>query len=228
MKHIVFLTGAGISADSGLKTFRDSDGLWEGHSIDEVASIDGWVQNKEKVLRFYNIRREQAAAAVPNDAHLSITKLENKYRVTVITQNVDDLHERAGNSNVIHLHGLLREARSEMDEDVVTDIGSNPIYPGDLAADGSQLRPNIVWFGEAVPKIEIAAKKAAEADIFIVVGTSLAVYPAAGLVHYVKQSIPKYIVDPKIPETGLSERWTHIQKRASDGLPQLVNRLINE
>lgn len=227
MKHIVLLTGAGISADSGLKTFRDADGLWEGHRIDEVASIDGWYQNKEKVLQFYNIRRAQAATAEPNNAHLSITLLEKKYQVTVITQNVDDLHERAGNSNVIHLHGLLREARSENNEDLVTDISSKPINLGDLAEDGSQLRPNIVWFGEAVPKIEIAAHKVAEADIFIVVGTSLAVYPAAGLIHYTKSSIPKYIVDPKSPEIGLSEEWTHIQKKAKEGMPLLVNKLMN-
>lgn len=227
MEHIVLLTGAGISAESGLKTFRDADGLWEGHSINEVASIDGWFQDKQKVLHFYNIRRAQAAEAEPNEAHLSITELEKKYRVTVITQNVDDLHERAGNSTVIHLHGLLREARSETDEDLITDIGAKPILLGDLAADGSQLRPNIIWFGEAVPKIEIAAKTVAEADIFIVVGTSLAVYPAAGLIHYTKQSIPKYIVDPKVPEIVLSNEWTHIQTKAKEGMPQLVNRLIN-
>lgn len=228
MKHIVLLTGAGISADSGLKTFRDADGLWEGHSIDEVASIEGWIQNKQKVLNFYNVRREQAANAEPNDAHLSITELEKKYHVTVITQNVDDLHERAGNSNVIHLHGILRQARSETNEELITDIGAKPIKFGDLAEDGSQLRPNIVWFGEAVPIIEIAAQKVAEADIFIVVGTSLAVYPAAGLIHYTKNTIPKYIVDPKIPEIGLSNEWTHIQKKANEGMPQLVNRLIIE
>lgn len=228
MEHIVFLTGAGISADSGLKTFRDSDGLWEGHSIDEVASIDGWIRNKEKVLHFYNVRREQAAEAEPNEAHLSITKLEKKYRVTVITQNVDDLHERAGNSNIIHLHGLLREARSERNENLITDIGSKPINPGDLSEDGAQLRPNIVWFGEAVPKIEIAALEVAKADIFIVVGTSLAVYPAAGLIHNANKMIPKYIIDPKIPEIRLSQKWTHIQEKAKDGLPILVNKLINE
>lgn len=226
MQHIVLLTGAGISADSGLKTFRDAGGLWEGHSIDEVASIDGWVQNKEKVLQFYNIRREQAAKAKPNEAHFSITQLEKKYRVTVITQNVDDLHERAGNSNVLHLHGLLRQSRSEVDEELVTDIGANPIHLGDLAKDGTQLRPNIVWFGEPVPNIEIASKVVSEADIFIVVGTSLAVYPAAGLIHYTKRTIPKYIIDPKLPESSLSNEWTHIQKKAKTGLPQLVNQLI--
>ena len=226
MQHIVLLTGAGISADSGLKTFRDAGGLWEGHSIDEVASIDGWIQNKEKVLNFYNIRREQAAKAKPNEAHFSITQLEKKYRVTVITQNVDDLHERAGNSNVLHLHGLLRQARSEVDENLITDIGANPIYQGDLAEDGTQLRPNIVWFGEPVPSIEKASQVVSDADIFIVVGTSLAVYPAAGLIHYTKSTIPKYIIDPKLPESSLSNEWTHIQKKAKTGLPLLVNQLI--
>lgn len=226
MQQIVLLTGAGISADSGLKTFRDAGGLWEGHSIDEVASIDGWIQNKQKVLNFYNIRREQAAIAIPNQAHLAITKLETKYQVSVITQNVDDLHERAGNSNVLHLHGMLCQARSEVDEDLITDIGADPINLGDLAEDESQLRPNIVWFGEPVPNIEKASQVVAKADIFIVVGTSLAVYPAAGLIHYTKKMIPKYIIDPKLPEIKLSDEWTHIQKKAKTGLPQLVNELI--
>lgn len=225
MQHIVLLSGAGISADSGLKTFRDAGGLWEGHSIDEVALIDGWTQNKQKVLNFYNLRREQAASAKPNEAHYSITELEKKFRVSVITQNVDDLHERAGNSDVLHLHGLLRQARSEIDQDLITDIGAKPIKIGDLAEDGNQLRPNIVWFGEPVPNIEKASQLVADADIFIVVGTSLAVYPAAGLIHYTKKSISRYIIDPKLPEISLSDEWTHIQKKAKSGLPQLVNQL---
>lgn len=226
MLHIVLLTGAGISADSGLKTFRDAGGLWEGHSIDEVASIDGWNQDKQKVLHFYNLRREQAAKANPNEAHLCITKLESNFRVSVITQNVDDLHERAGNSVVLHLHGLLRQARSEVDEDLISEVGANPINLGDLAEDGNQLRPNIVWFGEAVPNMEKAIQIVATADIFIVVGTSLGVYPAAGLIHYTKNSIPKYIIDPRLPEIILSDEWTHIQKKANTGLPKLVNQLI--
>tara|TARA_R100001143_G_scaffold53522_1_gene49002 strand:+ start:2008 stop:2691 length:684 start_codon:yes stop_codon:yes gene_type:complete len=226
VQHIVLLTGAGISADSGLKTFRDAGGLWEGHRIDEVASIDGWNQDKQKVLNFYNRRREQASKAKPNEAHHSITKLEKKYRVSVITQNVDDLHERAGNSTVLHLHGLLREARSEVDETLITDIGANAINIGDFSEDGSQLRPNIVWFGEPVPNIEKASYIVAEADILMVVGTSLAVYPAASLIHYTKKSIPKYIVDPKLPEISLSDEWTHIQNKAKAGLPELVNQLI--
>ncbi len=228
MQHIVVLTGAGISAASGLKTFRDSGGLWEGHSIDEVASIDGWHRNKQKVLDFYNKRREQAALAKPNEAHKSITKLEEKFQVTVITQNVDDLHEKAGNGHVIHLHGLLREARSEKDPELITDIGANPIQIGDLASDGAQLRPNIVWFGEPVPMIEIAAEFVMKSDIFIVIGTSLAVYPAAGLIHYTKNSIPKYIIDPNIPELTVGEDWSHYKEGADTGMPKLVQKLLED
>lgn len=228
MQHIVVLTGAGISADSGLKTFRDAGGLWEGHSIDEVASIDGWYRNKEKVLHFYNIRREQAAKAKPNEAHLAITELEQKYRVTVITQNVDDLHEKAGSSDIIHLHGLLREARSEKNPDLITDIGNNVIRLGDLAADGSQLRPNVVWFGEPVPMIEVAAQKVPQADIFIVIGTSLAVYPAASLIHYTNKNSSKYIIDPKSPDLELDRNWNHIKKNAAIGMPDLVKKLLEK
>lgn len=226
MQQIVVLTGAGISAESGLKTFRDSGGLWEGHSIDEVASIDGWLKNKEKVLDFYNKRREQAFSAIPNPAHIAIQSLESHFDVTVITQNVDDLHEKAGSTNVIHLHGLLREARSENDPDVVIDIGGNPIQVGDLASDGSQLRPNIVWFGEPVPMIEMAAGWVRKADIFIVVGTSLAVYPAAGLIHYTKKGIPKYIIDPNIPELGMADGWNQIRQGAALSMPELAQKLL--
>lgn len=228
MQHIVVLTGAGISAASGLKTFRDSGGLWEGHSIDEVASIDGWYRNQQKVLDFYNKRREQAALAKPNEAHKAITKLEKKFQVTVITQNVDDLHEKAGNGNVIHLHGLLREARSEKDPDLITDIGAKPIHIGELASDGSQLRPNIVWFGEPVPMIEVAAEIVMKADIFIVIGTSLAVYPAAGLIHYTRDLIPKYIIDPNIPELTVGEEWIHYREGADTGMPKLVQKLMDQ
>lgn len=226
LQHIVVLTGAGISADSGLKTFRDSGGLWEGHSIDEVASIDGWVRDKKKVLEFYNKRREQASLAEPNAAHTAITGLEEKFQVTVITQNVDDLHEKAGTNNVVHLHGMLREARSENDPDLISDIDSNPIQIGDLASDGKQLRPNVVWFGEPVPMIEIAAEIVMKADIFIVIGTSLAVYPAASLIHYTKKNIPKYIIDPSIPDLTTGEEWTHINEAAATGMPKLAEELI--
>lgn len=226
--EIVVLSGAGISAESGLSTFRDSGGLWEGYDIEEVATIYGWVQNKEKVLEFYNTRRKQAADAKPNPAHKAIASLEEKFDVTVVTQNVDDLHERAGSSHVIHLHGLLKEARSENDESIVIEIGSAPIMPGDKASDGSQLRPNVVWFGEPVPMIETAAEVVAVADIFIVIGTSLAVYPAAGLVDFTREGIPKYIIDPSVPELFSYEGWNHIRKKASEGMTELKQILMNK
>jgi NAD-dependent deacetylase len=226
--NVVVLSGAGMSADSGLATFRGSGGLWEGYDIEDVASIDGWYRNKQRVLEFYNKRREQAAGAMPNEGHKAISDLEEKFNVTVVTQNVDDLHERAGSTNVVHLHGLLREARSEENPDYIVDIGEKPIRLGDKAPDGSQLRPNIVWFGEAVPMIEIAAEAVMKADIFMVVGTSLAVYPAAGLVNYTKKKIPKFVVDPSVPEMYLSDEWEHIKKGAAKGLPELKETLIEK
>lgn len=225
MSHIVVLSGAGISADSGLATFRDSGGLWENHDITEIASIEGWYRNKEKVLEFYNKRREQLFKVDPNPGHFAIANLEDEFDVTVVTQNVDNLHERAGSTNVLHLHGLLSEARSEKDPDLITEIGSKPIKLGDKASDGSQLRPNVVWFGEPVPMIEQAAEAVMNADIFIVVGTSLAVYPAASLVHYVDDDIPKYLVDPSETEMRLTEDWKHIQETAAVGLPKLTRKL---
>lgn len=227
MKKLVVLTGAGISAESGLKTFRDSGGLWEGFSIEEVATIDAWYANPERVNEFYNFRRAEAANSRPNAGHLALKELESFFNVIIITQNVDDLHEKAGSSNVIHLHGMLRQARSESDPDLITDIGDAPILTGDKAADGSRLRPNIVWFGEAVPMMETAAKIVSEADLFIVTGTSLAVYPAAGLIHFAKEGIPKYIVDPKKPEIYLDDEWDHIIDTAASGLPELAGKLLN-
>lgn len=225
MSHIVVLSGAGISADSGLATFRGAGGLWEGYDITEVASIEGWYQDKEKVLEFYNRRREQLIKAVPNPGHVAIANLEEEFDVTVVTQNVDNLHEQAGSTNVLHLHGLLSEARSEDDPDLIIEIGTDPIKLGDKASDGSQLRPNVVWFGEPVPMIEPAAEIVMNADIFIVVGTSLAVYPAASLVHYVNDDIPKYLVDPSETELRLTEDWEHIQETAAAGLPKLARKL---
>lgn len=222
---LVVLTGAGISAESGLATFRDSGGLWEGFDVHEVASIDGWYANPNKVLDFYNLRRKQVAEASPNNAHLGLKKLEEFYEVTIITQNVDDLHEKAGSSKVIHLHGELTKARSENNPDEVIDIGYEEIKLGDKSADGSQLRPAIVWFGEMVPMIEKAAIKVMEADILLVIGTSLAVYPAAGLINYAKDGIPKYIIDPSIPELYSYYGWTHIKKTASEGVSELVRKL---
>ena len=229
MKHaekIVVLTGSGISAESGLATFRDSGGLWEGYDINEVASIEGWYANPEKVLDFYNLRREQAARATPNKAHTALAELEEHYEVVVVTQNVDDLHERGGSSKVLHLHGELRKARSERNPDEVIDIGSKPIKLGDTSEDGTQLRPAIVWFGEMVPMIEQAAVEVSTANIFVVIGTSLAVYPAAGLTNYAHPEATKYIVDPSVPDLMSYHGWKHIQKNASDGVTELVKELI--
>jgi len=227
-KHVVVLSGAGISADSGLATFRDSGGLWEGYDIEDVASISGWYRDQVTVLDFYNKRRKQAYDAQPNDGHYAIANLEEVFDVTVVTQNVDDLHEKSGSSKVIHLHGMLRQARSENDPNLVIDIGNKPIKPGDKAPDGTQLRPNVVWFGEPVPMIETAAEAVSNADIFIVVGTSLAVYPAAGLIHYVDDSIPKFLVDPSKPDLHMGDDWEHIQKNAAVGLPELADKLLND
>jgi len=226
MTKVVVLTGAGISAESGLSTFRDSGGLWEGYNIEEVASIDAWYQDREKVLDFYNKRREQAFKAKPNEAHYSIAKLEEKFDVTVITQNVDDLHERSGSKKVLHLHGILRQARSELDETLIIDVGEAPINLGDKAPDGAQLRPNIVWFGEPVPMIEAAAQKVAEAELFIVVGTSLVVYPAAGLVDFTKPGIPKYIIDPSTPQLYSFNNWIHIKEKAVKGVPSITKKIL--
>jgi NAD-dependent deacetylase len=226
---IVILSGAGVSADSGLATFRDSGGLWEGHDVMDVASPEGWRRNKELVLQFYNARRRQLENAQPNPAHYAIAKLEEKFDVTVITQNVDDLHERAGSSRIIHLHGELKKARSTADPSLVYDIGYKDISIGDKCGKGSQLRPHIVWFGEMVPAMEEAAYIASEADIFIVVGTSLVVYPAAGLVQYAPYDTPIYIVDPVKPEL-YSARYslTFIEKKASEGMPELAEKLLSE
>lgn len=228
MKHMVILSGSGISAESGLKTFRDSGGLWEGYNVHEVASIDGWYKDKKKVLDFYNLRRVQAHNAEPNAAHCTLAGLEKHFKVTIITQNVDDLHERGGASEVIHLHGLLKQARSEDDPDLVIDIGARPIALGDTAPDGAQLRPNVVWFGEPVPMMEKAASVVMQADIFVVVGTSLAVYPAAGLVDYLKPGAEKYIVDPSMPELISMDGWTHYRQNATTGVPKLADKLIEE
>lgn len=228
MVHVVVLSGAGVSAESGLATFRDSGGLWEGYDIEEVASIEGWHRNRSKVLGFYNLRREQAAKAHPNEGHYSLSRLEEKCKVTIVTQNVDDLHERAGSTRVMHLHGRLREARSEKDPAMITDIGSKPIHIGDKASDGAQLRPNIVWFGEPVPMIEAAASEVSKADIFIVVGTSLVVYPAAGLIDFVPFDAPKYIVDPSVPDLYSLDGWTHIREGAAAGLPIVVKQILTD
>lgn len=225
---IVVISGAGISAESGLATFRDSGGLWEGYDVNEVASIDGWNKDPQKVLDFYNKRRKQAAEAIPNEAHKSLAHLEAHFEVSVITQNVDDLHERAGSTKVLHLHGELKKARSVNDESHIIEVGSSPINLGDHAKDGSQLRPHIVWFGEMVPMMEQAALEVSEADILIVVGTSLAVYPAASLVQYTDERIPKYIIDPSEPQLYDKTGWTHFQEKAGTGVHKLSEFLIRE
>ena len=232
MKTIVVLTGAGVSAESGVSTFRDSDGLWENHRVEDVASIEGWYRNPSVVLDFYNERRAQLATVKPNAAHLAIAALEDEYKVTVVTQNVDNLHERAGSTKIIHLHGELTKVRPEnccndgdgYSEETVFDIGSDAIHLGDMAPNGAQLRPHIVWFGEAVPKIEKAIDAVEDADILLIVGTSLQVYPAAGLYRYAKVDTPIYIIDPKdVPVRD--GRITHIKDVATKGMEVFKNIL---
>ena len=225
MKKVVVLTGAGMSADSGLKTFRDSDGLWEGFDVNEVATVDGWRKDPEKVLAFYNARRKQAHKANPNKGHKALAKLEEHFDVTVITQNVDNLHEQAGSTNVIHLHGELSKVRSVKDPSLIYDIGGDPIQLGDTAEDDEQLRPHVVWFGEMVPNMEVASEIVPQADILIVIGTSLAVYPAAGLVDYAQPGIPKYIIDPAMPALYNDSGWIHYEETAATGTPKVVSNL---
>ncbi len=225
-KKLVVLTGAGISAESGIRTFRDSDGLWEGHDVMEVASPEGWRKNRELVLEFYNLRRRDCLNAQPNAAHLGLAELERHYDVTIVTQNVDPLHEKAGSSQVIHLHGELFKSQSTADPSLVYDMDHWELKLGDKCEKGSQLRPYIVWFGEPVPKMEEAIEAAIEADIFAVVGTSLLVYPAAGLVQYVPRHVPKYIIDIKVPEIGLVENLIEIEATASEGVRQLMEELL--
>jgi NAD-dependent deacetylase len=223
-KKLVVLTGAGISAESGLKTFRDSDGLWEGYDIEEVATPQAWMKNPALVLEFYNFRRKNVLDALPNDAHVALAELENDYDVQIITQNIDDLHERAGSTNVMHLHGEIFKMRSELDESIIAPIKED-IRLGDKAADGGQWRPHIVWFGEAVPMIERAISVVRRADIFAVVGTSLVVYPAAGLVDYSPAHIDKYIVDKRIPYVSSIGNLTTIEKPATEGVRELQRML---
>lgn len=220
MKKIVVLTGAGISAESGISTFRDANGLWENHDIMEVASIEGWHKNPALVLDFYNQRRKQLHQVEPNSAHYFLADLEERYDVSIITQNVDDLHERAGSTKVIHLHGELRKACSEANLDLVTEW-HHDIQMGDLAEDGHQLRPFIVWFGEMVPKMEEAIALTLQADIFLVIGTSLQVYPAASLVDFVPHQKPIYVIDPNSSEMNLPVNFTVITKSATAGINDL-------
>lgn len=223
-KNLVVLTGAGISAESGLRTFRDSDGLWEGYNVTDVATPRAWKKDPALVLKFYNERRKNVADAKPNAAHTGLAELEADFNVTIITQNIDDLHERGGSTRVLHLHGEIFKMCSEKDKSLIYDIRGD-IQLGDKAADGAQLRPFIVWFEEPVPMIEQAVNVVYSADIFVVVGTSLVVYPAAGLLNYVEMNTPKYIVDKKIPDTSPMYNLTRIEKPATEGIRELQQLL---
>ncbi len=227
MKKIVFLTGAGMSVESGLSTFRGAGGMWDDYPVDKVASIDGYIANPSLVLEFYNKRRKELLSVQPNEGHRLIAALEEKFRVVVITQNVDDLHERAGSTNVIHLHGELMKATSSREPNNLNyvrtlSVDNLNIEMGDTADDGSQLRPYIVWFGEAVPMMDDAIRQLADADVFVVIGTSLNVYPAAGLLNYAPAGIPVYLIDPNDVQVG-SYRWlSFIKKGATEGMKALI------
>jgi NAD-dependent deacetylase len=228
MQKIIVLTGAGISAESGLKTFRDSDGLWEGYNIEDVATPQAWEHNPELVQDFYNQRRKSVLEAHPNVAHYALAQLQEKYDVTVITQNIDDLHERAGSNNVVHLHGVITRSQSSANPKLTYPINGWEIKMGEVCELGSPLRAHVVWFGEDVPMIEPAARLCATADIFILVGTSLAVYPAAGLINYVPASVPKYIIDPKIPAVRNYGSVYKIEEKATVGVVGLVEKLMKD
>jgi NAD-dependent deacetylase len=226
-KKIVVLTGSGISAESGISTFRDSGGLWEGHDVMEVASPEGWRRNRGAVLEFYNKRRRQLKEVEPNDAHTALKDLEKKYDVTIVTQNVDNLHERAGSKNIIHLHGELNKARSTVDENLIYELDGKDITPESKCEKGSQLRPHIVWFGEMVPMMDEAIRHSLSADIFIVIGTSLVVYPAASLLGFIKENIPVYLIDPNEPEIYYrNENLKFIKEKAAKGTRELVTELL--
>jgi len=227
MKTIVVLTGAGISAESGISTFRDSNGLWEQHRIEDVATPEAWAKDPLLVMDFYNMRRKQLMAVHPNKAHLALAGLEKNFTVKIITQNVDDLHERAGSTDVLHLHGELKKARSVAHEDLVYEIRGWELKIGDLCEKGYQLRPHIVWFGEAVPNIMIAAAIIRKADIIMVIGTSLKVYPAAGLLQYAPPAAPKYLIDPEATPEYRVKNLTIMREKASTGVPKLVRELIS-
>lgn len=226
-KELVVLTGAGISAESGLQTFRDSDGLWMGHDVYSVATPEGWKKDPELVLDFYNMRRKEVAKAKPNAAHEAIAALQEHYSVTIITQNIDDLHERAGSKNVVHLHGEIFKMRSEKDDNTFFDITGDILY-GDKAPDGGQLRPHVVWFNEQVPMIIEAKKIMGRAEIFILAGTSLQVYPASGLIDYLPDDIPKYIIDKKPPYVPPHHNFHVLATSATEGMKELYKLLIDQ
>jgi len=225
-KTIVVLSGAGISAESGIQTFRDNGGLWEGHDVQQVATPEAWEANRELVLKFYNERRRSLLSAKPNAGHLGLAALENNFQVEIVTQNVDDLHERAGSSSILHLHGELRKSRSTLNPSLVYNIEGSELSEGDLCEQGSQLRPHIVWFGEAVPAMDQAVAITRKADILVIIGTSLAVYPAASLIDYARVDCQLYLIDPKESQTWLPSRLEHIQEGAGKGVEILKNRLL--
>ena len=226
-KRLVVLTGAGMSAESGLKTFRDADGLWEGYNVMDVATPEAWERNPELVQQFYNERRKQVLAAQPNEAHFILAKLEADFDIFIITQNIDDLHERAGSTQITHLHGIITYAQSDINSNLVFPIKGDEIKMGELCELGSQLRPHVVWFGEAVPMIETAATICENAAIFMVIGTSLAVYPAASLIDFVPHHVPKYIIDPKIPPVNHYKNIIKIEKSAVAGLKEVYSLLVD-
>ncbi|WP_027075730.1 SIR2 family NAD-dependent protein deacylase [Maribacter antarcticus] len=228
MKHVVILTGAGISAESGLKTFRDADGLWEGHDVMEVATPEGFANNPTLVLEFYNQRRKQLLRVAPNAAHQALVNLEEKFKVSIVTQNVDDLHERAGSESVLHLHGELLKARSTASENEIVPW-TKDIVQGDVCKSGYQMRPHIVWFGEAVPLLDQAIEITRTADILIIIGTSMQVYPAASLIDFVADNVPIYFIDPK-PSISEHNRknLTILASAAAIGVPKLVEVLLNQ
>ncbi|OJV14507.1 MAG: NAD-dependent protein deacylase [Dyadobacter sp. 50-39] len=226
MKKLVVLSGAGVSAESGISTFRDNNGLWDNFRIEDVATPEAWIRNQELVLDFYNQRRKQAADVKPNAAHYALAELEKHFDVTIVTQNVDNLHELAGSTKVIHLHGELFKSRSTKDSRLVYDMTGWELKAGDLCELGSQLRPHIVWFGEEVPMMEVAVDVTEQADMFLVIGTSLAVYPAAGLVHYVPIGKRIYIVDPAKPDITLKSNMIFIQEKATTGMQTLIKKYL--
>jgi len=227
MQNLVVLTGAGMSAESGIRTFRDSNGLWEEYDVMEVASIQGWYKNPALILSFYNERRKQMFDCEPNTGHKLLADLEKKFKVRIITQNIDNLHEKAGSSQVLHLHGELTKARSSADPSLVYEIGNKEIKIGEMCEKGSQLRPFIVWFGEEVPKLEEAIHLVECADILCIIGTSLNVYPAAGLLHYAPAGCPVYLIDPN-PPSGLPKRIHVIAKGAGEGVAEFTKELKYE
>ena len=226
MKNLIILTGAGMSSESGIRTFRDSGGLWEEYDVTEVASPMGWSSNRDLVLRFYNDRRTQLANCEPNAGHFGVAKLEEHFNVYVITQNIDNLHERAGSTKILHLHGELTKARSTADPSLVYDIGYKDIKPGDVCEKGSQLRPHIVWFGEAVPNMDEAIRITSTADIFVVIGSSLNVYPAAGLIDYAPGKASLWLIDPNDVDLPVNRNVEVIREPASKGVEMLTSRLL--